>query len=203
MLSHRPALAARLRGAFTPLCFAPVAAIMFTPLYAPVFASQNQAHAILEPAENDRAVAAFTGAAIGAAGGARSAADPRLRLAACAQPLTTSWHGTARAAVRVECGATLGDSGPWRIFIATRPAATATAGTLNTSAVAAPKPSPIVKRGDPVTVVVRGRGFTVQQSGEAMENGAIGDWIGVRTTRQAAPVRARIERPGLAVIPVG
>lgn len=200
MLSNRNALAARLRGAITPLCFAPAAAIMLTPLYAPVFASQQGASSILEPKEIDRAVAAFTGAAIGAEGGARSAADPRLRLAACAQPLATSWHGNARAAVKVECGATLGGTGPWRIFVAIRPVAIAAARPARARSLPA---APIVKRGDPITVVVRGRGFTVQQSGEAMDNGGLGDWIGVRTARQADPVRARIERPGLAVIPVG
>jgi flagella basal body P-ring formation protein FlgA len=52
-------------------------------------------------------------------------------------------------------------------------------------------------------VVVRGRGFSVQQTGEALENGRIGDWIGVRTQRGAEPIRARIERPGMALIPAG
>ncbi|MEO0590255.1 MAG: flagella basal body P-ring formation protein FlgA [Pseudomonadota bacterium] len=198
-------LFARLRPAITPLCFAPVAAIMFIPLYAPVFASekafapQNRAGAILDPAEIDRAVTAFTGAGIGEIGGARTAADKRLRLAACAQPLATSWHGTKRSAVRVECGATLGGSAPWRIFVATRPAPLA--GGSNASISAAPS-APLVKRGDPITVVVRGRGFSVQQTGEAMGNGRVGDWIAIRTARQAEPVRARIERPGLAVIPI-
>jgi flagellar basal body P-ring formation protein FlgA len=37
--------------------------------------------------------------------------------------------------------------------------------------------------------------------GEAMENGAVGDWIDVRTSRKGEALRARIERPGLAVIP--
>jgi flagella basal body P-ring formation protein FlgA len=58
-----------------------------------------------------------------------------------------------------------------------------------------------VKRGDPMTVIVRGRGFTVQQAGEAMENGQIGDWIAIRTAKRGEPLRARIERPGLAEIP--
>jgi flagella basal body P-ring formation protein FlgA len=34
-----------------------------------------------------------------------------------------------------------------------------------------------------------------------MEDGAQGDWIAIRTARDATPVRARIERPGLAGIP--
>lgn len=158
------------------------------PLFAALGSAQETARGTLtDPAAIDRAVADFTGAEIGEVGGARMPADRRLRLAPCAQPLETSWHGRAGSTVAVAC------AGPqsWRIFIsvnAARPAA---------------ERAPAVKRGDPVTVVVRGRGFTVQQSGEAMESGAVGDWIAVRTTRSAEPVRARVERPGLAVIPAG
>lgn len=156
---------------------------------------------ILEPTEIDRAVRAFTGAPIGEIGGARASADRRLRLAACATPLTTTWHGTNRTAVKVECSRTKSAQSPWRIFVATRPAEPSAPGRARTiqSAPIAPQ----IKRGDPITVIVRGRGFTVQQAGEAMENGRVGDWIGVRTARQAEPVRARIERPGLAIIPIG
>lgn len=138
-----------------------------------------------DPAQIDRAVTEFTGAPIGETGGARVPADRRLRLAACAAPLGVSWHGQSRSTLQVAC------AGPesWRIFIATRPAPQ--------SAVAAA----IVSRGDPITVVVRGRGFTVQQTGEAMDGGSVGDWIAIRTTRDTAPVRARIVRPGMAVIP--
>ncbi|MEM6908194.1 MAG: flagella basal body P-ring formation protein FlgA [Pseudomonadota bacterium] len=116
------------------------------------------------------------------------AADPRLKLAECASPLQTSWHGENKTMVQIECAG----PAPWRIFVALRskskvPVSKATA--------------PLVKRGDPVTVLVRGRGFSVQQAGEAMESGRAGDWIGIRTARETKPVRARIESPGLAVIP--
>jgi flagella basal body P-ring formation protein FlgA len=50
-------------------------------------------------------------------------------------------------------------------------------------------------------IAVRGRGFSVQQPGEAVEGGAVGDWIFVRTAPKAEALRARIERPGLVVIP--
>ncbi len=144
-----------------------------------------------DPAAIDRAVAAFTGAAIGTPGGARMASDPRLQLAPCGGPLAVSWHTPARTAVAVEC------PGPtaWRVFVAISPATGSTAAT--------PRPAPAVKRGDAITIMVRGRGFTVQQPGEAMEAGAVGDWIEVRTARKAQPLRARIERPGLAVVPAG
>ena len=169
----------------------------------PASAAPGRASPWLEPGEIDRAIIAFTGAAIGEIGGARAAADPRLRLAACKAPLSTSWHGQTRAAVKVECRQTRSGAQPWRIFVATRPAAQSSASASATPRQPAARPARIIKRGDPITVVVRGRGFTVQQAGEAMEPGALGDWIAIRTARQAEPVRARIERPGLAIIPVG
>jgi flagella basal body P-ring formation protein FlgA len=143
-----------------------------------------------DPAAIDRAVAAFTGAAIGSPGGARMASDPRLQLAPCGGPLAVSWHTPARTAVAVEC------PGPtaWRVFVAITPAP---------GAAAAARPAPAVKRGDAITILVRGRGFSVQQPGEAMEAGAVGEWIEVRTSRKAQGLRGRIERPGLAVVPAG
>lgn len=154
-----------------PLCDGPASASGFT-----------------DPAAIDRAVADFTGAAIGTPGGARLPADRRLRLAACAGPLAVAWHTAAHTAVRVEC------PGPqtWRIFVAVDGGGTGGA---------AARAAPAIKRGDALTIVVRGRGFSVQQAGEAIDSGAIGDWIFVRTARKAEPLRARIERPGLAVIP--
>ena len=166
------------------------AAIMIAclPLFAALVSAQEaRPSGYTDPAEIDRAVADFAGAGIGETGGARSPADRRLRLAACPQPLAVDWHSAARTSVAVACPAPRG----WRIFIAMNAAPQAQASTR------------AVRRGDPVTVIVRGRGFTVQQTGEAMENGAVGDWIPVRTQRQSEPVRARIERPGLAVITIG
>lgn len=141
----------------------------------------------IPPAEIDAALAAFTGAPIGQPGGPHQPTDPRLRLAACAGPLALDWYNPARTSVQVQCpGPT-----PWRIFVAiAQPRA-------------AGRAAPAVKRGDNVTIAVRGRGFSVQQSGEAVEGGSIGDWIFVRTSRGAEPLRARIERPGLVVIPAG
>lgn len=163
-------------------------ALMCLPLFAATATAQqigSEQAQFTDPAQIDRAVIAFTGAPIGETGGARVPADRRLRLAACAAPLAVSWHGQNRSTVQVAC------AGPesWRIFIATRPA--------SQSAAAAP----IVSRGDPITVIVRGRGFSVQQTGTAMDAGGIGDWIAIRTSRDNDPIRARVERPGLAIIP--
>jgi flagella basal body P-ring formation protein FlgA len=165
---------------------APLALTMLLPLCDGP--AQAQMTGYTDPAMIDRAVANFTGAAPGTPGGARLPADRRLRLAACAAPLSVAWHGAARSSVSVEC------AGPqsWRIFVAVDGAS-----APGRAAVAAPA----VKRGDALTILVRGRGFSVQQQGEAVEAGAVGEWIFVRTARKAEPLRARIERPGLAVIP--
>ena len=162
--------------------------IVCLPLFAALVSAQEAVpRRFTDPAAIDSAVAEFAGANVGETGGARLPSDRRLRLAACPAPLAVDWHGAARASVAVACPGPQG----WRIFIA-----------MNTPQPAAAS-APAIKRGDPVTVVVRGRGFTVQQTGEAMEPGVIGDWIAIRTERQADPIRARIERPGLAIIPVG
>jgi flagellar basal body P-ring formation protein FlgA len=168
---------------------APLALTMLLPLCDGPASANTGANGFTDPAAIDRAVVAFTGADIGTPGGARLAADRRLRLSACAAPLAVAWHTPARTAVRVEC------PGPqtWRIFVAVDGGAAA--------AVGGPRAAPAVKRGDALTIMVRGRGFSVQQSGEAMDSGAVGDWIFVRTARKAEPLRARIDRPGLAVIP--
>lgn len=170
------------RGELRLLVFA--ALLTCLPLVAAAASAQGHA-AHMDPDEIDRAVREFTGVPAGETGGARAPADPRLRLARCGGPLQVEWHGEARTSLRVAC------PGPrsWRIFIAAR------------AAESGPATAPQVARGDPITVIVRGHGFSVQQGGEAMEAGRIGEWIAVRTARDASPVRARIERPGLAVIP--
>ena len=175
----RPGLWGRDSWRLTPLAL---------PMLLPLCDPAANAAGLTDPAAIDRAVSAFTGAAIGQPGGARQAADGRLQLPACPAPLAVGWHSPARNAVQVEC------TGPtsWRIFVAVN--AVPTAGQAKPEA-------PAIKRGDAVTIMVRGRGFSVQQQGEAMESGAVGEWIFVRTARKADALRARIERPGLAIVP--
>jgi flagella basal body P-ring formation protein FlgA len=183
----------------------PLGAIMLAALFAPAFAqSGGTAGARTDPAAIDAAVEAFTGARTGEIGGAIAPADSRLRLAACPAPLEADWHGAGQSTVRVQCPG----PGGWRVFVALRMAGSS---SLRGSS-AADRNAPLVERGDPVTVMVRGRGFTVQQAGEAIEPGREGEWIGIRLAgraragrmgRRPEPVRARIVRPGLAVIPVG
>lgn len=143
----------------------------------------------------DRQVAAFTGAPMGAPGGAMMPVDRRLRLRACAAPLAVAWNGLRRDSVQVQCP----EAGGWRIFV---PLASA---GLNGAAAALPA----VNRGDAVTIAVNGEGFSVSQPGEALEGGPVGGWIRVRPARSAAAsaangetLRAQIVRPGLVAIPV-
>lgn len=142
----------------------------------------------------DRQVAAFTGAPVGAAGGAMMPVDRRLRLRACAGPLSVAWNGLRRDSVQVSCP----EAGGWRIFVQLSGAGLGGAAAL-----------PAVNRGDAVTIAVQGDGFSVSQPGEALEGGPVGGWIRVRPVRTAASagvsdgtLRAQIMRPGLVAIPV-
>jgi flagella basal body P-ring formation protein FlgA len=134
----------------------------------------------------DNAVAAFTGQPIGVPGGAAQPVDRRLRLASCSAPLALTWYGSAQTSVLVSCP----DAGSWRIFV---------------PVVQARRDAPAViavAKGEGVTISVAGEGFTVSQPVEAMDAGAVGAWIRVRTNAKADPVRARIVRPGLVELPM-
>jgi flagella basal body P-ring formation protein FlgA len=141
----------------------------------------------------DSQVAHFTGAGIGQPGGAAAPADRRLRLQPCRTPLQLGWHGPRRDTVVVQCP----DMGSWRLYV-----------PINGGGGGGQAALPAVNRGDAVTIAVKGPGFTVSQPGEAMEGGAVGAWIKVRTVsvtpRPGATdaMRAQIVRPGLVSIPL-
>ena len=138
-----------------------------------------------DPGGLDFAVAQFTGVPLGQPGGAAQPVDRRLRLAACANPLSLSWYAGRRDTVLVQCP----DIGGWRVFVP----------LLQVAA-----KGDAVLRGEAVTIAVGGPGFSVSQPGEAMENGAVGTWIRVKTTTAGAqPLRARIVRPGLVRVDLG
>jgi flagella basal body P-ring formation protein FlgA len=143
-----------------------------------------------DPAAIDRDVGAFTGQPIGAPGGAARPIDRRLRLAACAAPLALSWHGDTRASILVECP----DPGGWHVYVATSAPAPGIA--RQTPA------APVIERGQSVTVALTGDGFSVSQPAEALESGAVGAWIRVRTQAKADPVQAQVVRPGLVEVVV-
>ena len=137
------------------------------------------------PAAIERAVERFTGRETGTVGGARRATDSRLKLAVCPETLAVEWYGRPGTTVSVSCPVASG----WRIYV---------------SLLAVPATEPAgdaVKRGEIITVIVEGRGFAIQRQGKAMESGPIGSWIAVQTSQKAAPIHAKIKRPGLAIIP--
>lgn len=158
------------------------------PFFALLVASPALAQgAFTNPAAIDAAVADFTGHAIGTTGGAALPVDRRLRMTLCQSPLAVSWRGVRRDSVIVECP----DPGSWHLYVNVR---------------AAPQASAAIQRGEAVAIVVSGDGFAVSQPGEAMDNGAVGDWIRVRSVRDGTPkgepIRARITRPGEVTVPL-
>lgn len=154
-----------------------VAAVALLGTTAPALAA-----GFADPAAIDRAVADFTGAAIGAPGGARTPVDRRLRLAACGAGLMLEWYGRARDTVLVRCP----EQGGWRLFVPLAAGGATQAGP------------DVVSRGDMVTITVRGSGFTLSRQGEALEAGAIGEWIRVKPANKGGePLRAQVVRPGV------
>lgn len=133
----------------------------------------------------DAAVAGFTGQSLGVPGGAAAPVDRRLRLGHCGVPLALTWYGAQRESVQVDCPV----AGGWRLYVPLAGAAGRTA---------AP---PAIARGDAISIMVSGDGFAVAQPGEAMEAGAAGTWIKVRTLGSTAqPMRAQVLGPGRAGI---
>ena len=142
----------------------------------------------MDPAEIDRAVMQFTGAAIGQPGGARLAVDRRMRLNACGAPLQLEWYGSNRDSVQVRCP----DAG-WRIYVAV--AQLPQAGEPGGGEI-------VISRGETVSIIVEGGGFSLSRQAVAMEEGAVGSWIKVRPTqdKKADPVRAQVVRPGQVAV---
>lgn len=176
-----------------PAFFRPVLATSLAAFFAasPVHAQVARAPGarFAEMAAIDQAVAQFTGHPIGVPGGAAQPVDRRLRLAACTAPLALGWRAGAHDSVLVRCP----DAGGWRLFV---PVVVPVA-----EAAATPAP-PAIQRGEGVTIAMVGDGFSVEQTGEALDPGALGSWIRVRTGAKADALRGRIVRPGLVEVPV-
>lgn len=128
----------------------------------------------------DRQVAAFIGINPTQMAGAFAPVDRRLRLNACARPLSLAWNGNRRDTVLVQCPI----AGGWKLYV---PIFMASAGVA-----VAP---PVVMKGDALTITVRGSGFSVSQAGEALDAGAVGEWIRVKVGKDGE-LRAQILRPG-------
>lgn len=175
--------------------------IRHLPLTLALLAAPNAASATITAFQDtvvlDRAVAAFTGRAVGDDGGARTPVDARLRLAQC-PTLALSWHGNARDAVVVTC------TGPeWRVFV---PVRTAYAAPTPGAAAAAPVAPPVravavIKRGDPVTIAAGSDGFSITREGVAMGDAAAGARFMVKCDDAKAPVQAVALASGQATLP--
>lgn len=161
----------------------------FAALLLATAAPLHSQQAMTDPAELDRVVETFTGAVLGQPGGAREPIDRRLRLRVCGTPPQAGWHGAPGQTVVLACP----EPGGWRVFVNLVPIGTTAARAIREQA---------VRRGDSITVAATGRGFAIRRSAEALESGAVGDWIAVRTAPGAEPLRARIVQPGLAEIPL-
>jgi flagella basal body P-ring formation protein FlgA len=156
----------------------------FAVALAATLAASVPAHAagFADPAAIDRAVAEFTGAAAGAPGGARTPVDRRLRLASCGAGLALEWYGRGHDTVLVRCP----EEGGWRLFVPLASGGSQQAGP------------DVVSRGEMVAITLRGSGFTLSRQGEALEAGAVGEWIRVRPSdKRADPLRAQVLRPGV------
>jgi len=151
------------------------------PLLVLTSSSVAMASSFADPEAINRAVVRFTGMPTGSPGGAAQGVDRRLKLASCQAPLALGWYGSRREAVVVQCP----DPAGWRVFVP----------ILVTQG---PGEAPAVLSGETVTVAIAGEGFTVSQPGEALESGAVGKWIRVKSsTSKGEVLRARVARPGL------
>jgi len=145
----------------------------------------------------DRAVAGFTGHALGEEGGARTPIDARLRLRAC--PMAAiAWRSDAHDAVTISC------TGPdWRLFVPVRRSVP----VANVAAAAAPrvvpsvKAEPVIRRGDPVVIEAGSEGFAISREGVAMADAAPGARFLVRVEDAKAPVQAMALAAGRATLP--
>lgn len=143
----------------------------------------------------DRAVAAFTSRPIGAEGGARTAIDSRLRLAAC-PTVSLSWRTDAHDAVVVSC------AGPdWRIFVPVIRPADAPPPTARAAVLPAAKAEPVIRRGDPVVIEAGSPGFSISREGVAIGDAAPGARFMVRVDDAKTPVQAIAIAGGRATLP--
>jgi flagellar basal body P-ring formation protein FlgA len=159
-------------------CTAALALSLAAPLSAQV--------ALADHASLDAIVDRFLSAQMVQPAVARAPIDRRLRLRACSSEPVAAWHGAPGRVVQLACPGSAG----WRIYV-----------NLAASSTPAAR-APAVKRGDALTVSVTGQGFAIRRSAEALESGVVGEWIAVRTSAGAEPLRARIIQPGLAEIPL-
>jgi flagellar basal body P-ring formation protein FlgA len=130
----------------------------------------------------DLAVANATGAPVGRVGGASGPLDRRLRLARC--PETAIIDPPQYDSVAIRC-ISLG----WRIRVPLMVAQRQNFATANTEVIR-------VRRGDVIDLIYEGEGFAASSSGTAMEDGAEGKIIRVKTSSSASPVNVVVTSAG-------
>ena len=150
------------------------------------------ANPFIPPAAIDAAVADFLGAPAGTPGGAARAVDPRLKLALCTDGLDVAWHGRTGTTLQVSCPAR-----GWRLFV---PVGDGGAG----SARKGQRGEAIVQKGETVSLIYEGAGFTLTRQGEALEPGAWDQWITIKPVGvNANPVRGQVVSPGKVRVAAG
>jgi len=137
----------------------------------------------------DRASEIFAGARRGEPGGPAAPIDRRLRLAACGSSPEFSWRSEARDAIVIRCP----DHNGWRIFVNVAVAPQA--------AVSTAKAEPVIRRGDPVTLVAGQSGFSVTADGTAMGDAAPGGRFQIKVEGAKVPVQAIAIETGKATLP--
>jgi flagella basal body P-ring formation protein FlgA len=144
----------------------------------------------------DRAVASFTGRPIGAEGGARSAVDGRLKLAACPM-VSLAWRSDSHDAVVVTC------SGPdWRLFVpVTAPAVAPAARAAAAPGTPLAKAELVIHRGDPVTIEAGSPGFSITREGIAMGDASAGGRVLVKVEESRVPVQTVAVAGGQVTLP--
>jgi flagella basal body P-ring formation protein FlgA len=137
-------------------------------------------------------VVASLGAAIGQPGGPARPIDRRLRLQHCPSPIIVEPINLGAVTVRCQ---QIG----WRLRVpvlqggeTAEQSAAATPTPTRTRTARAERAELVVRRGDPVALVVVTGGFTVSRQAVAEQDGAPGDRIRVRTEPRAAPVTGQV-----------
>jgi flagella basal body P-ring formation protein FlgA len=147
----------------------------------------------------DVAVTAFTGHRLGEEGGARTAVDPRLKLAACPLP-QLDWRGAYQDAVVVTC-----DTPRWRIYVPVKLGPQAGRTPVVAAAIApvapAPKPENVIRRGDPVTIEVGTAGFSITRDGVAVGDAPAGGRLLVKVDPTKPPIQTVAIENGRATLP--
>jgi flagella basal body P-ring formation protein FlgA len=139
----------------------------------------------------DRAAEIFAGSRLGEPGGPVAPIDRRLRLGGCSASPEFSWRAETRDAIVIRCP----DHNGWRIFVSVKPAPVAMA------AAAGVRAEPVIRRGDPITLVAGRDGFSVSADGTAMTDAAPGVRLQVKVEGAKSPVQAIALEAGKATLP--